>query len=131
MGDGSTASHGLVEVKAINGSWGGLCDDQFDIHDANVICQMLGFPGAEMVYKGGFDDLATDIFGIDDLVSGTNFAMDDLECTGMESSIHDCVFNEYGNSEEQGMEWNDNCSASENAGLKCIGKGCWNISELC
>jgi len=108
----STASHGLVEVKATNGTWGGVCDDAFDIHDANVICWMLGFPGAEKAYNQGpdYSDEATDVFGDDDV--GNHFVLDELQCTGTESSILDC--------KNYNGEWNHDCNDYETAGVKCL-----------
>ncbi|KAJ8383956.1 hypothetical protein AAFF_G00213250 [Aldrovandia affinis] len=68
-------SRGRVEVSN-NGLWGTVCDDHFDVVDGTVICKMLGFQRANSVFlaPGG---------------SGTIW-LDDLYCTGLESSIFEC-----------------------------------------
>ena len=34
----------------VNGSWGGVCDDDFSFNEAHVVCRQLGYElGAEQV----------------------------------------------------------------------------------
>ena len=40
---GSTAREGDVQIS-YRGTPGIICDDYFDVDDANVICKMAGFP---------------------------------------------------------------------------------------
>ena len=57
-GTESTETEGYIEVLGIDGQWGGVCDNGFDIHDAHVICKMLGYPTAiEALANGAADDL--------------------------------------------------------------------------
>lgn len=40
---GTGPYEGTVELN-INGVWGTVCDDHFDINDAQIICRMAGYP---------------------------------------------------------------------------------------
>ena len=42
---GRTKNEGTVVIYHWS-RWGSICDDYWDIRDANVICSQLGFPGA-------------------------------------------------------------------------------------
>ena len=105
-GNGSSPTEGYVEAFDItNGQWGGICENQFDLYDAHVICKMLGFPTATEALVNG---TAADLYGT--APSGSNFTIDNLDCKGSESSVFHCSLT---------GELTDLCEASQIAGVKC------------
>ncbi|XP_035694593.1 uncharacterized protein LOC118428599 [Branchiostoma floridae] len=97
---GSSSSEGRVEVYH-DGQWGTVCDDDFDMNDANVICRQLGYGSAlEARSKAAFGAGSDPIW------------LDDLNCGGSETSIEDCTHNGWGS---------HNCGHHEDAGVVCSG----------
>lgn len=95
---GSTALTGRVEVYH-SGQWGTICDDNWDINDAHVICRQLGFPSATQAFDSAMHGEGSGQIWIDG-----------LDCTGYELQISEC--NNYG--------WgNHDCDHSEDASLEC------------
>ncbi|XP_022086818.1 neurotrypsin-like [Acanthaster planci] len=95
---GSNNSSGRVEVYR-NNTWGSICDNDWDINDAAVVCRFLGFSGAQAAKSGAY-------FG-----QGSGpVHMDGVACTGTEGSFGDCP----------SSCWEEpQCSHSQDAGVIC------------
>ena len=96
---GSQAS-GRVEVL-YEGQWGTVCDEQWGIADAIVVCNYLGFPGASWYTLGGnYGEGSGPVW------------MSSVQCTGGEDRLQDCV---------QLQPWGENdCDHSRDAGVVCV-----------
>lgn len=96
--NGKTPSTGRVEVF-YNGQWGTVCDDQWDINDAHVVCRQLGFPKASQAYCGATHGQGTGPIWISNLA-----------CSGSESHLFDCRHSGCGN---------NRCTHSRDASVRC------------
>ncbi|XP_043917594.1 neurotrypsin [Protopterus annectens] len=95
---GSSIREGRVEVYH-GGQWGTVCDDQWDDADAEVVCRQLGLGGIAKAWDEAH-------FG-----EGTGTVLlDEVQCTGNELSLEQCVKNAWGK---------HNCEHKEDAGVSC------------
>ena len=95
--NGSSPYSGRVEVN-IDGNWGTVCDDQWDLEDSRVVCRMFGLP-----VKGYYHSAQ---FG-----RGTGpILLDNVQCNGSESSLFDCQ-----------ASHTHNCAHNEDVGVACTG----------
>ena len=76
-----------------------MCDDGWDINDANVLCRQLGYSGANGAYQSAH-------YG----QGSGEILLDNVHCTGSESYLWDCPHN----------GWViHNCGHHEDASVSC------------
>ncbi|XP_028395740.1 deleted in malignant brain tumors 1 protein-like [Dendronephthya gigantea] len=102
---GPSSSNGVGRVEIFySGKWGTVCDDQWDINDAQVVCRQLGYQKAFMALQGNL------------VPSGSGqIWLDDVHCSGNEQNLANCSHRGWGVHD---------CRHSEDAGVKC---GNWHL----
>ena len=81
---GGTAFAGRIEVY-YNGTWGTVCNNSWDMKDANVVCRQLGFPGAVSIQRGANFSLGTG-----------KIWLDNVQCLAFENYLVHCAHNAWG-----------------------------------
>jgi hypothetical protein len=94
----SGGNTGLLEINLGTG-WGTVCDDSFGQDDADVVCRQLGYSNASSWGLGFGSGYASQ-----------PILMDDVKCSGAESSVLDCWF----------ISGSHNCGHNEDVGMTCV-----------
>uniref|UniRef100_S4R863 SRCR domain-containing protein n=1 Tax=Petromyzon marinus TaxID=7757 RepID=S4R863_PETMA len=97
---GRRSNEGRVEVLH-DGQWGTICNDNWNVQNANVVCKMLGYKSASA---------SATIVSPYGQGSGPIW-MDEVECSSTETDIRKCKFIGWGN---------HNCQHSEDVGVACV-----------
>uniref|UniRef100_A0A3Q4HP17 SRCR domain-containing protein n=1 Tax=Neolamprologus brichardi TaxID=32507 RepID=A0A3Q4HP17_NEOBR len=101
-GSGLTRCSGRVEIY-YNNIWGTVCDDYWDLKDAQVVCRQINCGTALEAPRSA-------LFG-----AGTGqIWLDNVGCSGNESSLIECKYNQFGT---------NNCGHQQDAGVICSGTG--------
>uniref|UniRef100_A0A2K6PG68 Scavenger receptor family member expressed on T cells 1 n=1 Tax=Rhinopithecus roxellana TaxID=61622 RepID=A0A2K6PG68_RHIRO len=114
---GEARCSGCVELWHA-GSWGTVCDDGWDLADAEVVCRQLGCGRAVAA-------LGAAAFGPG---SGPVW-LDEVGCRGSEASLRGCPAERWGRGD---------CAHKEDAGVRCLGewgrgagkRGAWAMPEI-
>ena len=96
--NGSTKYDGRVEVY-YNGEWGTVCDDDWDLNDAQVVCSELGLGKATAALRGAFYGQGTG-----------EIWLDNVNCVGNELTIGNCSHRGWGI---------EDCGHFEDASVNC------------
>ncbi|XP_067684504.1 deleted in malignant brain tumors 1 protein-like [Haliotis asinina] len=92
---GAWSGEGRLEVF-YGGRWGGVCDDHFTTNAAAVACRQLGYSSLSATHSS--------------VKWPVDFLLDDVECTGQEAALQDCVHSAWGT---------HNCGTTEHLHVVC------------
>ena len=98
----SASGTGRVEIFH-DGEWGTICDDEWDIEDAQVACRQLGYPSAIKALQGPQTPSGFGLIWLENVI-----------CNGKEENLTSCPHQEWGSHD---------CIHSEDAGVKCSTSG--------
>ncbi|XP_039592569.1 T-cell differentiation antigen CD6-like isoform X2 [Polypterus senegalus] len=99
LAGGGDSCAGRVEVWE-DGAWGTVCDDWWDLMDANVVCAQLNCGYATQVVMDGAKQ-----FGY----GSGHVLLDDVNCTGTEKFLWDCP----------ALKHSGDCGHKEDVGVIC------------
>lgn len=95
--DGYGLGGGRVEIFH-DGSWGTVCDDDFNDRAAAVVCKQMGFTGGEALLDQQYGPGDDPIW------------LDDVRCRGDEKDLDSCVH----------LRWSlHDCGHNEDVGVVC------------
>ncbi|XP_039962936.1 uncharacterized protein LOC120776390 isoform X3 [Bactrocera tryoni] len=94
---GRSPNEGRLEVR-YRGEWGTVCDDDFGLKEARVMCNSMGFYGTPTIVKNKYGSGSGPIW------------LDQVSCYGNETTLDQCGH----------FTWGEhNCNHTEDVGLKC------------
>ncbi|RDD36070.1 Scavenger receptor cysteine-rich domain superfamily protein [Trichoplax sp. H2] len=123
---GRNNSEGNVEIYH-NGTWGAICDKYFDEEDAIVFCRQLGFATLVDIYCCSTFDRYQNATN-----QKTIYWVDNLDCTGYETHINQCLFTQWQNDKCSGDHFKDldfNCKIALDLFVRVLDDPCLLLSS--
>ena len=112
---GFKSSAGHVEIfDKYNNDYKPICDRNWDLNDANVVCNQLGYPGAIRATTRSYFTYRSSSFKSQQISAILN----NVDCMGLEESIFDCI-DVFGMPLD--MSTINTCSSQSTAGVICNG----------
>ena len=102
--EGPLSANGSGRVEVFyQEKWGTICDDDWDMYDAKVVCRELGYKYTVRSLRGN------------DVLDGSGqIWLDNVNCSGSEQNLTSCVHNGWGVHD---------CRHKEDAGVECSSTG--------
>jgi hypothetical protein len=98
---GNKKNQGLVQVFYAS-TWGSVCDSNWNIYDAHVVCRQMGYVKALSARTGlQYGNYTSPVW------------MDNVQCTGSKRRLQDCDFPGWG-------VRGSHCSGDRKAGVVCV-----------
>ena len=121
LAGGPLPNEGRVEV-CVSGQWKTVCDNNWSMNEAQVVCRQLGYYNSQGQYDTTVD-LAYVVYALCDCTAadvvpltrashgqGTGMIVEQIRCNGAERRLTDCTVRDEGDGE---------CSHNEDAGVIC------------
>ncbi|CAG5124145.1 unnamed protein product, partial [Candidula unifasciata] len=92
---------GTVQVYK-GGKWGYVCENGWDLIDANVVCREIGFT------RGAASSKIKNGTLLESQKTNASILLNDLHCSGTENTLHDCPYSLL-----------NDCSHDQTASVEC------------
>ncbi|XP_071961853.1 scavenger receptor cysteine-rich domain superfamily protein-like isoform X2 [Antedon mediterranea] len=101
LSDGDLDNSGRVEIY-LRGTWGSICDTNWNLNGATVVCRNLGFAAADAYHPAG------------DVGESSEIHLHDVLCQGTESGLRYCGHQVYNETTPSA------CTGGRSVGVTCL-----------
>ena len=110
----------MVEIYR-DGQWHAICDRNWSMKEAGVVCRQLGYGDARKVYNSGEDSYESGRNDADKR-DDTPIAISDVSCIGTERTLASCKIEEWSVTNQ--------CGDIDNVGVVCKGPCEYSVNSI-